>query len=273
MPNMRIVWDNAASRATITASTQAGAFTASKLKSPSRSSVWRATGNTATLTLAWPSDENIACVSLPMCNLSPTATVRVRLLNSASAVLYDSGLVTAASADAAKLIGWTAAQAASAYSFGGGNCATLWFAKRAVRSLTIDIADTNNLQGYVEAVTVVAGDYWSPKLNPAWNPSLSLNDSTKHSRTDAGSLRSDMGFRFRKLNLNLANMVDSDRGDITAILRAVGLFNPMFVSLFPEDTDKRLERDYSMLCKLSQISAITLPNWNSYSAPLELEEA
>lgn len=85
MSNLRIVHDNAASRAVLVASSTDGALVAGNLQVDDKSSVWRATGTNARLSATWAAAESIGAVALPFCNLSPTATMRVRLSNEGSA--------------------------------------------------------------------------------------------------------------------------------------------------------------------------------------------
>lgn len=77
---MRVVYHNAADRANPpTASSTAGAMSAANLLHPLKSRVWRSQGKTARLGLTWAKPEDISCLALPFCNLSPTAYGRARL--------------------------------------------------------------------------------------------------------------------------------------------------------------------------------------------------
>ena len=97
MPNMRVIYDNAADRATLAASSSAGTLVAANLKNDLKSMVWRstmaATGATPTARLdaSWPAPETIAGVALAYCNLSTQALMRVRGTREAAAtnrILY-----------------------------------------------------------------------------------------------------------------------------------------------------------------------------------------
>lgn len=81
MKNLRIISDNAIDRATLTASTTAGTLGVANLQNSRKSSPWRAVGTTARLSASWATPERIGGVFLPFCNLSPTATMRVRVSN------------------------------------------------------------------------------------------------------------------------------------------------------------------------------------------------
>jgi hypothetical protein len=91
MPNLRVIYDNAADRATLSASSSVGALVAANLKSDLKSVVWRSTSAgipAATLDLSWPTAEMIAGVALPYCNLSAQAAIRVRGTNEDPATNY-----------------------------------------------------------------------------------------------------------------------------------------------------------------------------------------
>ena len=93
MANLRIVYDNAANRATVAASTTAGTLTASNLLTDIKSQVWRSIGTSATLTLEWDDAEMVGMVSLPFASLTSEATIQVLgyLYTTDSNPLFDTG--------------------------------------------------------------------------------------------------------------------------------------------------------------------------------------
>jgi len=277
MPNLRIVSDNALERAaTFTASSTAGTLVVANLLQASKSSVHRSAGATPlalTYTATWTTGEPIGCVALPYCNLSPTATIRVRAYASnGTTVLYDSGVtpLPACPAPAARPRGFTAAQAASAYSNGGGACARHWFSQVTAFKVIVDIADPSNLQGYIEAACMVVGPYWSPQYNASDAP-LTIVDSSKHERTAAGGLVTDPGFIFRKVPVDLSCMPPADRETFIGLLRNSQAY-PILLSVFPGDADTARERDYTVYGKRSQDSAVAIKYASAYSSTLYVEE-
>jgi hypothetical protein len=273
MPNLRLLADNAADRATVTTSTTSGTLTAANLLNNIKSLVWRATGTTASISASWASDEQVSCVVLPFCNLTSAATMRVRGYSDTAGTVQvlDTGTNAACPAPSVKLRGFTTAQALSAYAYGGGAFARAYFAQTNVRKLVIDLVDAANPQGYVEASRLLAGAYWSPKYNADRGASLIPKDSTKNVRTEAGDLISDRGIRTKSLDINLSMMPAADRSAALEILLANGLSSPIFISLFPESADAKLDRDYQLYGKLSDIAAMTLPFAGAYSTPLRIE--
>lgn len=272
MPNLRIVSDNAVSRAaTLVASTTAGGLVAANLARDAKSSVHRATGTSVTYTLTWAAAEPIGCVALPFCNLSPTATMRVRAYASnGTTVLYDSGAGLACPAPAQRPRGFTAAQAASAYAFGGGACARRWFNQVSAFKLVIDIVDTNNLQGYIEAACLVAGPVWSPQYN-ASATSVSVVDRTEISRSAAGDQLADPGTISRRVPVDLRKMSLVDRARFLDLVRNSRAY-PVLLSVFPEHADLELERDHMLYGRRTKDSDVAYQFASVYSTTLEIEE-
>jgi hypothetical protein len=122
MPNLRVIYDNAADRATaLTASTSVGALVPANLKNDMKSVVWRsasaAAGVTpsATLDLSWTTAEMVAGVALAYCNLTSQALVRVRGTNEAPATNLVPGSESLSTA-----YGWSGASVAATTKFYAG---------------------------------------------------------------------------------------------------------------------------------------------------------
>lgn len=274
MALMRIIADNALNRAVLTASTTAGLLGVANLLTDVKSDVWRATGTSATLTATWATAETVSAFVLPFCNFSPTATIRVRgysdAAGTAAALLFDTGAVPACPAPAIKLRGWTAAQVASAYAYGGGACARVWFPSWAIMRLVVDIVDTGNMQGYLEAARAVVGAAWSPSRTVGDAP-WTMVDLSTHYRTDAGDMLTDAGTVHKKIPINFGRFLAADRTALVNILRS-SRGHPIFVSIFPDVADLELERDYTIYGKRSQDSEIATQYAIAYSTTVELEE-
>lgn len=273
MSNLRIVYDNAADRATVTASSTAGVLAAANLLTDTKSDVWRATDTSARLTLSWSAGEAIACIALPFCNLSPSATIRAQLYSDAAGtvLVYDSGAVLACPAPALRPRGWTAAQAASAYAYGGGASARLWLPSPVqAMSMTIDIADPGNLQGYIEAARLVAGPYWSPMYN-ASNASMTVVDTAELYRTDAGDQGASAGYQYRRVPISLSAMPAADRAAFVNIVRN-SRAAPILLSVFPGSADLALERDHMVYGRRSKDSDVAIKYAACYSTDVEIEE-
>lgn len=272
MPNLRIVSDNALERTTtFTASSTAGTLAVANLLNWKKSSIHRATGTSVTYTATWTTGEPLSCVALPFCNLSPTATIRVRAYASnLTTVLYDSGTVLACPWPAARPRGFTAAQAASAYAYGGGTYARHWFAPVTAFRIIVDVVDTGNAQGYIEAACMVAGPYWSPKFNASAAPLTPL-DTSENIFTGGGDTSGEAGFISREIGIDLAYMEEADRAIVTGMARNSSVY-PVLLSVFPNDADLARERDYMAYATRSKSSAIGMKYAGAYTTSITFKE-
>jgi len=273
---LRILYDNATDRATLL-STGVSVLPVLNLKSNSKSEVWRtsATTTSVTLTATFSSPETISAAVFPFCNFSPTATMRVRLYSDQACTvqLLDSGTVQCALGSGGRVAGLTAQQSANAYSYGGGATAAVWVTPTSnVQGIKLDVVDSANLQGYLEAAKLVMGSYFSPDYGVGQGEaSVYLDDSTEHYRTDAGNLLSDVGYRYKKLAISLTFMTPSDRANTWKLVKQVGKSIPIFVSVFTGNTDRSLEQEYMMFGKFTSLSEIGAINYNVFSVPMEIE--
>jgi hypothetical protein len=273
MPNLRIIYSNAVARnLSLVASSTAGSLAASNLLTDIKSQVWRSTSTTASLTLTWTNAETVGGVALPYTNLTPTATIRVRGYTNVgdASPAVDTGVVSACS-----YTPWTLGllpSGVNGFAYGVGAYACAWLAQTAVKKIVIDIVDSANTAGYIEAGRLVVGNYWSPAVNANLGAALTMLDTSKHLRNDAGDLMTDIGTRARKISVSLDNMVESDRIQFMNILRGNGMPNPIFFSLYPSSSSPDQEQSHQIYCKLSAIGAIVSSKYALYTAPLELEE-
>lgn len=270
MPNLRIIASNSARRATLAASSTAGALAVTNLQVDRKSAVWRATGTTASISGTLAVAESASGIAL-FGNFSPGTTIRVRLYSdtTGTALVLDTGVVSACPAPAIQLEGWMAAQSASAYAFGGGAYARAWFAVTPWRKFVVDLVDTGNLQGYIEAAQLVIGPYWSPTRN-ASSVSATEVDETTHYRTAAGDLMSRASTIHRKVPIELEYMSGEDRATLANILRG-SRANPIFLSVFPGHTDLVLERDHTLIGKRMSDSEVAVQAAIRYGTKLEVE--
>lgn len=184
---------------------------------------------------------------------------------------YDSGWVLACPAPAVELEGFTPAQAASAYAYGGGAYARHWLPQQMdATGLAVDIADPDNLQGYIEAACMVAGPYLTTKYN-ASATSVSVIDRTELSRSAAGDQLAEPGTISRKVPVDLRAMPEADRAKFLELVRN-SRAHPILMSVFPEHPDLALERDFMVYGRRTKDSDIAYQFAGAYSTTLEIEE-
>ena len=277
MSNLRVVYDNAADRATLAASSTAGSLVVNNMLSDIKSEVWRSQGPTATVTVTWPdAGELIGMVALPFCSLSSGATVRVRAYETLAAALpvLDTGVVIAAAAPPFDVWGWGSEPlGVNAYAYGGGTYGVVWFNTIiTAQKLVIDIDDTSNPLGYIECSRLVTGTYWEPVNNADFGVEIGVGDLSKHERSDAGDLRTDRGAIYKTMSMDLSIMPAQDRNAMWRILRGNGMSRPIYLSLVPQAQDAFEEQAFQIYGKLSRQSALRYQFVNQYSSQLEIEE-
>lgn len=292
--NLRIIYQNLIDRATVTASSTAGVTSANNLTKDTKSLIWRSGLSTTTqvkanLVVSFPAGI-VGGVMLPFCNLSSTATVRVRgyvgaaptmagtvdlpTVSTTGTLVFDSNAIIAAPYQVLGMWSWGSLPlGVNSYSYGGGTYGRVWIPNQlSCTSLLIEISDVNQ-DKYIELSRLVVGSYWSPKFNTSFGLSSSSKDMSLHSRSDSGDLITTQGFRYRSMTFDLKWLTPQDRLEFTRILKGNGLPKPLFISLFPdnlEDWDK--EQTHQVYGKLSQLSDIQHPMFGIYSTTIDIEE-
>jgi hypothetical protein len=270
MTNLRIVADNAVDRANVAASSTAGALYPSNLQAERKSQVWRGNTKSETITLTWTAPEVVSMVAM-LGNFSPTCTIRVRGYSDSAGntLVLDTSAQQACPAPAVRLRGWTAAASMSAYAFRGGAIARAWFAETSVQRLVIDIVDTANLQGYIEAAWLVTGKCWAPYYN-ASGASRSAVDSTVSNLTGAGDSVSQVGTIANKVSIDLAWLNPDDRATMEDMLDNSRAY-PIFLSVYPGSSDLKLEAKNTVYGKRSADSEVAWAFANTYNTKVEIQ--
>ncbi len=276
MANLRIIYDNAIDRSTIVASSTAGSLIASNIKNDKKSKIWRSTSTSATLTVTWSSSEIISGVALPFCNLTATATLRIRGYTEAgdSVPVVDTGAINPVLVQPLGSWDWGAVPlGVNAYSYSGGTYGIKWLDNYySIKKLVLDIVDTANTSGYIECSKIVAGSAWSPIYNTGFGMNSTNVDTSVRNRSEAGDLITTRNPRYKSLSFDLSWMQTIDRQRFNEIMGGNGLSRSMFISLFPEDLDVEKEQTYQIYGKLSSISGISHQMHTIYSGRVDIEE-
>lgn len=273
---IRILNNNAADRATLSASTTAGSLVVTNLKTDYKAAVYRSTGTTTTITATWASNETIGVVVFPFCNLTATATIRVKLYTNTgdASPAYDSGNVLAGASVPTDAWEWGSTPlGVNAYSYVGAAYGRCYTTPTVCRKMEVIIIDTANASGYIEAARLVCGNYYNPENDAEIDVNVEFPESSVSSRNDASDLITDIGTRTKKLSFNLNNMTVADRNKIMAIFKSNGVSRPMFVSLMANDAEITNEQHYQIYGKMSQSTAVGIAYWNAYTTSVEIEES
>lgn len=275
MSNLKILYNNVADSATISASTTAGSLAASNLLTDIKSDVWRSTSTSATITLTWAASQLLSGVVFPFCNLTSTSTFRIKVYTNVAdaSPVVDTGAVLACANSPLGLWSWGSVPlGVNAYSYGGASYGVGWFTPTSCKKITIDIVDTLNPSGYIEASRVVTGSVFTPENDAELNVDFWIDDRSVEARSGGGDLRMDIGTSSKGIKFNLSNMNPSDRLTVASILKGNGKYKPLYVSLFPSDADPAKEQQYQIYGKLSGSLSIGHSNWNLFGCPVEIVE-
>lgn len=281
MSNVRLIFPNVADDATLSCSpAEVALLPASNLQLQTRGDLWRSDGEiTAQHILGdLAGYQTVSALALVRHNLTATATYRLRLYDAAGqtgTLLYDSGTVALETT----LVGW------GAFDWGTDpwGSATLsdwpvpyfvvWFDAVLALSFDLELADTDNPDGYLEAARLVLGATIEPTYNMSYGLELSWREQSKQVRTEGGTLRTDERQAYRRWSFALDHLSPAERGTLMDRFRRIGLRNDLFLSCFPEDTDTDRERDYAGLVKLVETPAMAAHLPATYRTQLVFEES
>lgn len=269
MANIRIMWDNAAERANISASTNAGNLLGSSLNTNTKSLAHRSSGNSVVYTLTWTTNEQINGVILPATNLSSLATIRVFTGE------YDSTAVLAC--PNTLLDGYPGQKNVNSFPYGGISKTAIWFPNIVTTtSLIITLNDPSKTSlgnpaypNYIDCSRIICGKYWEPSLNVSRNSlSLTIEDTTQTTRSDAGDLIADRGTINERLSFNFDLLTKTDKEELVKILKYVGTYKNLAISVIPE-SNSRNEQDYIIYGK-KDVNSIDYVVHNFYSSSFSI---
>jgi hypothetical protein len=237
MAKLRIIYDNAANRAAISATNGTGA---ANLKNDYKGQVHRSSSISVAYTLDWASSETIGGLVLPATNLSNLATISATLTHSG-------GTATITNAPACPntvLTQWQTSKTANndlnanIFAYGGLSKTAIWFAQNYTGCTRLVITLSDNRGPYIDCARIVCGTWWEPTINVSRDGlSVGSVDSTKTTRSDAGDLLADQGFVTDELSFNLSLLTAQDRDDLLKIAKYAGISKSVAISVFPDTTN------------------------------------
>ncbi len=276
MPNLRIIHANYIDQATSLAASGSvvGTLVAANMQTDFKGIPHRSSATSVTYTLTWTDGVSIGGVALPATNLSAAATMRVRLYSNTActALLQDTGANIACPGLSAVPWTWNGVYNCNAFAYGALSKAVAWFAanQAGVKGMKIDLSDATNAAGYIDCSRIVAGPWWSPTWNAEYDglaPGI-VDDST-NTRTEAGDLSTDRAPVHEELPLSLPILDESERSYLAQIMRANGIWKPVFLSLMPAD-GTAAEQDFMIYGKRKN-SPYEHPSFARYSHQMTLE--
>lgn len=273
MANLRIVRENLAKTATLTATSEAGSLVIENVQDDRKSVVWRSTANTAqTITVTFSEAEFVDCVVLPFCSLTSQATMQVKLYTNAADVtaVYDSGAVLCCENVSLDVFNWGAEPlGVNAYSVGAYAYGRVYTDNHPVEKVEIIINDANNPNAYIEAGGLIVGSYDEFEYNPGYGSGISPFNTDKTQRTNSGDLIITQGNTARKLALKMDWLKATDRDIVYNMLMTST--NPVFLSLFPESADATLEQQGQLYGRVAN-SGYRATFYANYATNINIEE-
>ena len=266
MPSrLSIIHTNAADAATLSVSpTENASWPVANLKSQMRSEVLRTAGVSAQQVRAvWAAAVPISAVALCQHNLTAAATWRIRLYSDAAftAQVYDSGWGTAYDSAGIGVIDTIAAATFREY-----KNSVAWFSATNALSMTIDLSDAGNADGYLSAARLFAGSYVELTRNFDWDHTLTLVSQSAQASSVGGSTLSVWGGATkRELELPMSMLPSSDREFIFDLIRAKDVNGDFFLSAWPGRGGKET-RDYQGWAKLKSWQGMKRPLLNWYGS-------
>ena len=278
--NLRIIYENLIDdpSTSLSASSTQGGTSVNNLKNETKSSVWRATGNSATLTINFSGAKTIGGIALPYSSMSSTSTINVSAYSGASgggSLIYSTGTIFACPVS----MHTSSEASANDYAYGTSRTARAWFNQNysGISSLVIVLSNTTTL----EVGKLVVGAYWTAVCNTKFGLGTEFGDTSTVTRLDSGDTIVRSGFRYRKMSFEMAWLLKQDRPELRRILQRNGVKYPMFVSLFPQvaqhgtaptDEEYDLEHTHCIYGRLTQISQLVNSTYTVHANSVEIEE-
>ena len=258
MANLRIIYNNVADSATITASTTASGL-ASNMQNTQKTSVHCSSStSTVTYTLTWSTAQNINCIALPATNLVAGDLITVKLYTTAvsdvagpitqlieqqactgRSILLQNGNTTSTSAD---------------FGFGGATKTSLWFSNTySIRAMEIILTRVNIAQT-IDCARIICGTYWEPSRQVTKGIDIGTEDQSEIITTRSGNTYVDRKTISDTMSFNLDYINDLDRKTFLQLLRSWGKNGLIYVCLFPDNTNTEYTQAYSIYGRLQNNS-------------------
>lgn len=268
MSNLRIIYNNIADTASISASTTAAGFSVDSLKDTQKTSVHRSTGNSLTYTLTWSSPQNISAVALPATNLVTGATIRVQVYTDGTdggdRLLADTGILTACKDRVVNLHGNVVSPTYLDFGFGGATKTSVWLS-RVYSAKKVVITLTNS--AVIDCARIVCGTYWESTRQASNGITVDFADSSDVTTTRSGNTYVDRKPISDSITLDLEYIADSDRKELLNIMRSWGSNGLIYVCVFPDNTNPELTQSYSIYGR-NQNNSIQYRLYSLYSTSL-----
>lgn len=137
---------------------------------------------------------------------------------------------------------------------------------QALSSFTVSFSSS------VKVSKFIVGNYWAPKYNTQFGVEVGFEDSSTIERLQSGDIYATLAPRNKTLKFDLNYMDETDKFKLFDIYKSLGKTKPLFVSVFPEDTDKEKEQMFSIYGNFSTLNNITHTMFTMYSNTINISE-
>lgn len=266
----RFIFDNAADRATLTATTAAAGLGPANLKTDIKGQVCRLTGDAGQIVATWSTLQSVGAVVIPASSMGASSTIRVRGYADAAGTqeLFDTGARYAAPGGVLANWDWSQPLNVNSFAWTFPPVTAVYFDHAAVRRIVIDLEDPD--ADFIDLSRLVMGRVLATQYNASYGQSDGIVDATKNERTASGDLRTELGPKAKTLGFSLDFIRDSERAQIKQLC-SMGIGRSVFVSLCAQNGDPDKERDKSCYGKLRQPSLMTWATYSIHSAAFEIE--
>jgi hypothetical protein len=269
MANLRILYNNVADLATITASTTASGFLASNMQNAQKTSVHRSTGTTVTYRLQWASNQTINGVALPATNLTGSDTIAINLYDSSAVLVASTGYTTACLNRNVLLQGGATTTDYTQFSFGGATKTSIWFTSAYANIRIMEITLTSTSVNQIDCSRIVCGQYWEPTRQVDRGIELGFTDQSEITTTRSGNTYVDRKPIIDTMNFQLQYLVEADRAIFMRIMRSWGNTGLIYVCVFPDNTNPELTQAYSIYGR-NQTNALQYQIAGYYNSSVQL---
>ena len=251
MPNLRVIYNNLADAAAITASSTASGFSVDNLKNTQKTSVHRSTVATVTYTLTWSTAQSMSCVALPATNLQAGDTIKVRVYTNTEdpiedgTALYESPVLQACAGRVTALYNKTSLPTYVDFGFGGATKTSVWLPSTyQVKKLLITLTSTTVTA--IDCARIICGTYWQSTRQANNGIQLGYEDLSEITTTRSGNTYEDRKPISETMQFDLEYLPDADRKQLQTLMRSWGSSALIYYCIFPDNTNPELTQSYSI---------------------------
>lgn len=245
MPNLRIIYNNIADVADISANTTASGFSVQNLKNTQKTSVHRTTGNTAVYTLTWNTAQNFSCLALPATNLVDGSTIKLELFAEIVDTLpiYQTVPLQACKNREIVLFNGSTTPNYTDFGFGGDTKTSIWLSRAySVKKAIITIVSASP----IDCARIVCGTYWESSRQVSNGISLGYEDTSSIITTRSGNTYVDRKPITQNMQFNLQYISDVDRAGLLKLMRSWGSSGLLYICVFPDNNNPEITQAYSI---------------------------